>query len=431
MIRHGAELVHAYCAATVPRLCVVLRKAYGGAYIVMDSRGIGNDLCVAWPGAEIAVMGAPGRRADPERPAARALDPESARRGSPLVAEYDDAFGNPYRAAERGLVDAVIDPGDDPPRAVRRARRARDEARRQPRSPPFATPLCRGHEELHAAADKRILVTGVLNDASIAFSVAQRAQEEGAEVVLTSFGRAMSLTQRAARRLADPPDILELDVTDPRRPRRAGGAGRRAARRRAARDRVRAGVVPRRRLPHRAVGRRRGRAAGLGVLAQGARRRVPPADAARRLDRRARLRQQPRRRGRSTTGWASPRPRSSRPRAYLARDLGPDGIRVNLVAAGPLRTIAAKSIPGFEQFEDVWAERAPLGWDVKDPAPVAARVRRAALRPVPGDHRRDRPRRRRLPRRRCVAPSRRGDGGRRARRRSARRSGCGPSPAGG
>ena len=57
---------------------------------------------------------------------------------------------------------------------------------------------------------------------------------------------------------------------------------------------------------------------------------------------------------------------------YLARDLGPDGIRVNLVAAGPLRTIAAKSIPGFEQFEEVWDERAPLGWDVKDAAPVAA-----------------------------------------------------------
>ena len=57
---------------------------------------------------------------------------------------------------------------------------------------------------------------------------------------------------------------------------------------------------------------------------------------------------------------------------YLARDLGPEGIRVNLVAAGPIRTIAARSIPGFEQFEDAWGERAPLGWDVKDPAPVAA-----------------------------------------------------------
>jgi acetyl-CoA carboxylase carboxyltransferase component len=113
MIRHGAELVHAYCAATVPRLCVVMRKAYGGAYIVMDSRGIGNDLCVAWPTAEVAVMGGPpavqilnGRRL-------RAIDPEQRPAGEArLVAEYNEAFLNPYRAAELGLVDAVIDPGD-------------------------------------------------------------------------------------------------------------------------------------------------------------------------------------------------------------------------------------------------------------------------------------------------------------------------------
>jgi acetyl-CoA carboxylase carboxyltransferase component len=103
MIRHGAELVHAYAAASVPRCSVVLRKAYGGAYIVMDSRGIGNDLCVAWPSAEIAVMGAAAaveilyRNADPA---------ERVR----LTAEYEAAFDNPYRAAERGLVDAVIEP---------------------------------------------------------------------------------------------------------------------------------------------------------------------------------------------------------------------------------------------------------------------------------------------------------------------------------
>ena len=100
MIRHGAELVHAYAAATVPRLCVVLRKAYGGAYIVMDSRGLGNDLCVAWPGAEIAVMGAAGAVAILNRG-----------RGNPqLEADYREAFENPYRAAERGLVDTVVDP---------------------------------------------------------------------------------------------------------------------------------------------------------------------------------------------------------------------------------------------------------------------------------------------------------------------------------
>jgi acetyl-CoA carboxylase carboxyltransferase component len=103
MIRHGAELVHAYAAATVPRCSVVLRKAYGGAYIVMDSRGIGNDLCVAWPSAEIAVMGAVGAVEILYRNA-------SAAERAQLTSEYEVAFNNPYRAAERGLVDAVIAP---------------------------------------------------------------------------------------------------------------------------------------------------------------------------------------------------------------------------------------------------------------------------------------------------------------------------------
>jgi acetyl-CoA carboxylase carboxyltransferase component len=105
MIRHGAELVFAYAEATVPRVCLVLRKAYGGAYIVMDSKAMGNDLCIAWPSAELAVMGAEGavrivhRRAD-----------EGAR--AALVEEYRDRFLNPYVAAERGFVDMVIDPAD-------------------------------------------------------------------------------------------------------------------------------------------------------------------------------------------------------------------------------------------------------------------------------------------------------------------------------
>ena len=113
MIRHGAQLVHAYSAATVPRICVVLRKAYGGAYIVMDSRGVGNDVCLAWPGAEIAVMGAPGavqilhgRRLRDLTDEARATEQQT------LVDEYEVAFSNPYRAAERGYVDAVIEPSD-------------------------------------------------------------------------------------------------------------------------------------------------------------------------------------------------------------------------------------------------------------------------------------------------------------------------------
>lgn len=105
MIRYGAQLAFAYARATVPRVSVTLRKSYGGAYIVMDSRYIGNDLALAWPGAEIAVMGAKGaveilhRKADPaERPA--------------LERAYDERHLNPWAAAERGSIDAVIDPAD-------------------------------------------------------------------------------------------------------------------------------------------------------------------------------------------------------------------------------------------------------------------------------------------------------------------------------
>jgi acetyl-CoA carboxylase carboxyltransferase component len=105
MIRHGAELAFAYAEARVPRVCIVLRKAYGGAYIVMDSKGIGNDVCLAWPSAEIAVMGAPGavqilnRHADADQ---RRL----------LEEQYDAELLTPWVAAERGFVDEVVDPAD-------------------------------------------------------------------------------------------------------------------------------------------------------------------------------------------------------------------------------------------------------------------------------------------------------------------------------
>jgi acetyl-CoA carboxylase carboxyltransferase component len=105
MIRHGAELAFAYAEATVPRLCVIVRKAFGGAYIVMDSKGLGNDLCFAWPQAEIAVMGAPGavqilyRRTGDEVRRAR-------------EEEYREQHLTPWAAAERGYVDAVIDPAE-------------------------------------------------------------------------------------------------------------------------------------------------------------------------------------------------------------------------------------------------------------------------------------------------------------------------------
>jgi acetyl-CoA carboxylase carboxyltransferase component len=105
MIRHGAELVFAYAEATVPRVCLVVRKAYGGAYIVMDSKAMGNDLCIAWPSAELAVMGAEGA----VRIVHRREDEETRAR---LAEEYREKFLNPYIAAERGYVDLVIDPAE-------------------------------------------------------------------------------------------------------------------------------------------------------------------------------------------------------------------------------------------------------------------------------------------------------------------------------
>jgi acetyl-CoA carboxylase carboxyltransferase component len=105
MIRHGAQLVFAYARATVPRICVILRKSYGGAYIVMDSKEMGNDLCLAWPWAELAVMGAGQAAAILQR---RATDDERAA----FEADYSERLLNPYIASERGYVDAVIDPAD-------------------------------------------------------------------------------------------------------------------------------------------------------------------------------------------------------------------------------------------------------------------------------------------------------------------------------
>jgi len=111
IIRHGAKLLYAYCEASVPRISIITRKAYGGAYVVMDSKGVGSDITFAWPSAEIAVMGPQGaveiihRRelADAANPAARRAE---------LVADYTDRLANPYIAAERGYVDDVIEPNE-------------------------------------------------------------------------------------------------------------------------------------------------------------------------------------------------------------------------------------------------------------------------------------------------------------------------------
>ncbi|MDQ1636294.1 MAG: hypothetical protein QOJ32_3103 [Frankiaceae bacterium] len=118
IIRRGAKLLYAYCEATVPRVQVVLRKAYGGAYIVMDSKSIGCDISLAWPSNEIAVMGAEGAANIVfKREIAAANDP--ARRRSELVAQYAEELMHPYAAAERGLVDDVIDPAETRPALIR------------------------------------------------------------------------------------------------------------------------------------------------------------------------------------------------------------------------------------------------------------------------------------------------------------------------
>jgi enoyl-[acyl-carrier protein] reductase I len=216
---------------------------------------------------------------------------------------------------------------------------------------------------------KRILVTGVLNDASIAFSVARRAQEEGAEVVLTSFGRIMSLTKRAAKRLPTEPEVVELDVSNPEDldalAERVGG-------------RV-DGVLH-------AIGFAPESCLGGGFLD------APWDDVAVTLQVSAYSLKSLAvaalplmERGGSIVGldfdntqawpvydWMGVAKSAFESTArYLAKYLGSQGIRVNLVAAGPVRTMAARSIPGFEHFEAVWSQRAPLGWDVKDPEPVA------------------------------------------------------------
>ncbi|MEU2027181.1 acyl-CoA carboxylase subunit beta [Streptomyces sp. NPDC016469] len=117
VIRHGAKLLYAYCNATVPRISLVLRKAYGGAYIVMDSRSIGADVALAWPSNEIAVMGAEGAaNVIFRREIAAADDPEAMR--AQKIKEYTTALMHPYYAAERGLVDDVIDPADTRSRLI-------------------------------------------------------------------------------------------------------------------------------------------------------------------------------------------------------------------------------------------------------------------------------------------------------------------------
>jgi acetyl-CoA carboxylase carboxyltransferase component len=134
MIRHGAQLVYAYGRATVPRISVILRKSYGGAYIVMDSKTMGNDVCLAWPWAELAVMGAGQAAAILQR---RASDDERAA----FEADYTERLLNPYVAAERGYVDAVVEPADTRREIVAALAMLEDKRERLPRRKHGNTPL--------------------------------------------------------------------------------------------------------------------------------------------------------------------------------------------------------------------------------------------------------------------------------------------------
>jgi meromycolic acid enoyl-[acyl-carrier-protein] reductase len=218
---------------------------------------------------------------------------------------------------------------------------------------------------------KRILVTGVLTDASIAFHVARIAQQEGATVVLTGFGR-LSLVQRIAKRLPDPPPVLELDVTSPEQ---LASLAERVSGHVDGLDGVVHGIAF---APATALGGNflqtewpdvatavQVSAYSLKALAMAALPLMGPGGSIVGLDFDA-SRAWP---GYDWMGVAKAGLESCA--RYLARDLGPRGIRVNLVSAGPLRTMAARSIPGFENFEGLWGQRAPLGWDLGNPDPAA------------------------------------------------------------
>src|SRR5579875_2705423 len=207
---------------------------------------------------------------------------------------------------------------------------------------------------------KRILVTGVLTDSSIAFHVARIAQQEGARVVLTGFGR-LSLVQRIARRLPDPPPVIELDVTSTEHLDSLDGVVHAIAN-----------------APASALGGNflntpwpdvasavHVSAYSLKALAMAALPLLRPGSAIVGLDFDARQ-------AWPAYDWMGVGKAALESCArYLARDLGPRGIRVNLVSAGPVRTMAERSIPGAGGLEGMWAQRAPLGWDPATAEPAA------------------------------------------------------------
>jgi len=224
---------------------------------------------------------------------------------------------------------------------------------------------------------KRLVMTGVLTDDSIAWHAARVAQEQGAELVITGFGRAMRLTERAARRLPTMPDVLELDINDPSHmeslvadltARWGAVDGALHAIAYAPEDALGGNFLET--PPESAATAFITSAFSYKTLAVGLRKLMQAAGGgalvALDFD--------------NSQAWplydwmGVAKAALQAVTRYLARDLGADGIRVNAVSAGPLGTVAAKSIPHFELFEREWAVRAPLGWDVTDPTPVAQMI---------------------------------------------------------
>lgn len=214
---------------------------------------------------------------------------------------------------------------------------------------------------------KKLLITGVLTDASLAFGVADLAQREGAEVVLTGAGRGLRLTQRTARKLSTEPMVLEFDVTDPAHAEALSGALKSEF-----------GTVD---GALHAIGFAPPECLGGGFLDAGWDEvKVALEISAYSLKTVAGVVAPLMVHGGSIVGldfdarvaWPAydwmgvAKAALESTSRYLARYLGEQGIRVNLVAAGPVKTLAAKSIPGFSEFEDVWDDKAPLGWDVTD-----------------------------------------------------------------
>lgn len=216
-------------------------------------------------------------------------------------------------------------------------------------------------------AGKKILITGVLTDDSLAFGVAKLAQEQGAEVLLTGFGRGLRLTQRTARKLDPVPEVLELDVTD------AAQGQALAAELEQRWGRVDGALHAVGFAPESCLGDDfwapdwndvsvavHVSAYSLRALTDIVKPLMTDGGSIVGLTFDA------------TVSWPAynwmgvAKAALESLNRYLARELGPAGIRCNLVAAGPMKTIAAKSIPGFAAFEDEWVKRAPLGWDVTD-----------------------------------------------------------------